>query len=105
VSCAQLKATMDAGRVEISEFLADTQDSVVLAGGVVALPTETLHIVLYADPKDFSLLDLSAPVELKGPILRPRIEVGQVDDIGLLEPGDAQDVDCEALRLATTVSD
>ena len=91
---------MEAGRVEISDFVADTQDSVVWAGGVVSLPAKTLHVVLYADPKDFSLLDLAAPVEVKGPIVEPRVELGAIEGLGLFEPGGARDADCRAFRLA-----
>ncbi len=52
---------------------------------------------IFADAKDFSVLDVDAPVHLEGKIRAPEISIGKGVPIPLIEPGDAQDVNCEQL--------
>jgi hypothetical protein len=61
------------------------------------LRKQTLVMDIYADAKDFSLLDVDAPVHLEGKIREPNISIGEGVPIPLIEPGDAEDVSCDLL--------
>ena len=52
---------------------------------------------IFADAKDFSVLDMDAPVHLEGKIRAPEISIGKGVPIPIIEPGDAEDVNCEQL--------
>jgi hypothetical protein len=52
---------------------------------------------LEARPKDFSLIDLAAPVIVKGPMDDPEISIGGLDPLPFFELGQASDLDCARL--------
>jgi hypothetical protein len=52
---------------------------------------------IFADAKDFSILDIDAPVHLQGKIRSPEISIGKGVPIPLIEPGDAEDISCDLL--------
>jgi hypothetical protein len=94
LACAGADVTVADGRARITRAVADTSDSVVSARGVVDLASETLDLELRADAKDFSLVDVTAPVRVRGPVLKPRIAIGEIEGLPLFELGDAQAVSC-----------
>jgi hypothetical protein len=75
----------------------DTTDSVLYINGQSNLRKQTLKMDIFADAKDFSILDIDAPVHLEGKIRDPKISIGKGVPIPLIEPGDAKDVDCGLL--------
>ena len=75
----------------------DTTDSVLYVNGQSNLRKQTLVMDIFADAKDFSVLDMDAPVHLEGKIRAPEISIGKGVPIPIIEPGDAEDVNCELL--------
>jgi AsmA family protein len=100
VTCAQITTSLDSGILQIEKIVADTKDSVVYGTGSISLKTETLDLRLEADAKDFSLIYLAAPAEIKGPLAEPEVGLGSIKGIGLFEAGDAKKVDCATFRLS-----
>ena len=82
---------------KFDRIIMDTTDSVLYIWGESNLRKQTLVMDIFADAKDFSVLDVDAPVHLEGKIRGPEISIGKGVPIPLIEPGDAEDVDCNAL--------
>ena len=55
--------------------------------GVANMKQQTMKIQVEADAKDFSLLDIDAPVEAEGKIRDPKISIGPGVPIPIIEPG------------------
>ena len=85
------------GVAKFDRIIMDTTDSVLYVRGESNLRKELLKMDIFADAKDFSVLDVDAPVHLEGKIRAPEISIGKGVPIPLIEPGDAEDVNCEQL--------
>lgn len=97
IRCGAGRIVLNRGDAKLDKFIVDTTDSVLYFRGNANLKTQDINIEIEADAKDFSLLDIDAPVELKGKIRKPEISIGKGVPIPLIEPGDAEDVSCPAL--------
>ena len=97
IRCAAGPINLTNGVAKFDRIIMDTTDSVLYIWGESNLRKQTLVMDIYADAKDFSVLDMDAPVHLQGKIRAPEISIGKGVPIPLIEPGDAQDVDCNLL--------
>src|SRR5690606_23974937 len=71
IRCTAGKITFVDGKAGFSPFIMDTTDSVLYFRGGADLKAQTLDMLVEADAKDFSLLDVDAPVAVKGKIGKP----------------------------------
>ena len=97
IRCGAGRIVLNKGDARLDRFVIDTTDSVIYFRGHANLKTQAIDLEIEADAKDFSLLDIDAPVELKGKIRKPEISIGKGVPIPLIEPGDAEDISCAAL--------
>jgi uncharacterized protein involved in outer membrane biogenesis len=94
IACAGVDVDVEGGRARLTRAVVDTRDSVITAAGTVDLADEALDLELRADAKDFSLVDATAPVHVRGAVLDPEIELGAIEGLPLFELGDAPSVRC-----------
>jgi hypothetical protein len=97
IRCAAGPVNLTKGVAKFDRIIMDTTDSVLYVRGESNLRKQTLVMDIFADAKDFSILDMDAPVHLEGKIRAPEISIGKGVPIPLIEPGDAKDVDCNLL--------
>lgn len=97
IRCTAGKITFVDGKAGFSPFIMDTTDSVLYFRGGADLKAQTLDMLVEADAKDFSLLDVDAPVAVKGKIGKPEITIGEVQGFPLVEAGDAKSIACGEL--------
>lgn len=97
IRCGAGPINLTDGVARFDRIIMDTTDSVLYIRGESNLSKETLVMDIFADAKDFSVLDVDAPVHLEGKIRAPEISIGKGVPIPLIEPGDAKDVDCNLL--------
>lgn len=97
IRCTAGKITFVDGKAGFSPFIMDTTDSVLYFRGGADLKAQTLDMLVEADAKDFSLLDVDAPVAVKGKIGKPDISIGEVQGFPLVEAGDAKSIACGEL--------
>lgn len=97
IRCGRIAATVTDGMATIDEAIVDTTDSVLGVRGRIHFGKEAVDIYIQADSKDFSLVELDAPVRVQGPMRGPSIAIGGFDFLPFLEMGDADDIDCAAL--------
>jgi uncharacterized protein involved in outer membrane biogenesis len=97
IRCAAGPINLAQGVAKFDRIIMDTTDSVLYIRGESNLRKELLKMDIFADAKDFSVLDVDAPVHLEGKIRAPEISIGKGVPIPLIEPGDAEDVDCNLL--------
>jgi hypothetical protein len=83
----------------------DTEKSVIYVKGSTGLRTQAVDMKIIADAKDFSLLDIDAPVIVKGKLRQPAISIGEKVPIPLIEPGGAKDLDCQRMISETLARD
>ncbi len=102
IRCGAGRIALNQGAATLDNFIIDTTDSVLYFRGNANLKSQDINIEIEADAKDFSLLDIDAPVELKGKIRKPDISIGKGVPIPLIEPGDAEDVSCDNLLKSVT---
>lgn len=101
VNCAVGKIDVKGGIAEMAPVVVDTTDSVLYFSGKTDLRQQTLTMQVEADAKDFSLLDIDAPLLIEGKIRNPEISLGKGVPIPLIEPGNAEDISCD--RLINTI--
>jgi uncharacterized protein involved in outer membrane biogenesis len=94
ISCATVRATFHQGMVQLDRTLMDTRQSVLHFDGVVNLRSQAVKIAITADAKDFSLLNLHAPVLYSGKIREPHFSIDRLIPIPTPDFGGAKDVDC-----------
>lgn len=75
MSCGYLRFDADAGIAHLERFFVSTQDSNLTGGGQIDLATERLKLAFDAHAKDFSLLSGQAPIQLRGTLRDPQVEV------------------------------
>jgi len=97
IRCGAGPINLTNGVAKFDRIIMDTTDSVLYVRGESNLRKQTLVMDIFADAKDFSVLDMDAPVHLEGKIRAPEISIGKGVPIPLIEPGDAEDVHCERL--------
>lgn len=97
IRCALTRIEVRAGWADIRRGVVDTTDSVLYFRGGASLRDQTMVLDIEADAKDFSLLDIDAPVHLEGEIRDPAISIGKGAPIPFLELGDGEDVPCDRL--------
>jgi uncharacterized protein involved in outer membrane biogenesis len=97
IRCAAGHIDFNNGDAKFERIIMDTTDSVLYFRGETNLRKQTIKMDIFADAKDFSLLDIDAPVHLEGKIREPKISIGKGVPIPLIEPGDAEDVSCDLL--------
>ena len=97
IRCAAGHIDLTNGQAKFDRLIMDTTDSVLYFRGDSSLRKQTLTMDIFADAKDFSILDIDAPVHLEGKIRAPKISIGKGVPIPLIEPGDAEDINCSLL--------
>ena len=97
IRCAAGNIDLAKGVAKFDRLIMDTTDSVLYFRGNSDLRKQTLVMDIFADAKDFSLLDVDAPVHLEGKIRAPNISIGEGVPIPVIEPGDAEDISCDLL--------
>jgi uncharacterized protein involved in outer membrane biogenesis len=97
ILCGAGRIVLNKGDAALDHFVIDTTDSVLYFRGHANLKSQDINIEIEADAKDFSLLDIDAPVDLKGKIRKPAISIGKGVPIPLIEPGNAKEVSCDAM--------
>lgn len=94
IRCARADIGVEAGHADVSRLLIDTPDSLLVAKGFVDLAREYLEIQVEARAKDFSLIDINAPVRVWGPFRNLEYAIGGIDPFPFLELGGQEDLDC-----------
>lgn len=97
IRCALARIEVSDGQADIRRGVVDTTDSVLYFRGGAGLGDQTVDLDIEADAKDFSLLDIDAPVHIQGKIRDPDISIGKGAPIPFLELGDGEDVPCDRL--------
>jgi uncharacterized protein involved in outer membrane biogenesis len=95
LDCALADLSVVAGTLRPRLLVLDTSDSTVWVDGTLSLATEQLDLRAVVAPKDFSLLTLRAPLQLRGSFAHPVVTVdkgpvglklGSALLLGLLNP-------------------
>jgi AsmA family protein len=94
ISCATARATFQQGMVRLDRALLDTRRSVLHFDGTINLRSQAVKIAITADAKDFSLLNLHAPILYSGKIREPHFSIDRLIPIPTPDFGGAKDVDC-----------
>ena len=97
IRCAAGHIDLTNGDAKFDRLIMDTTDSVLYFHGQSNLRSQNMKMDIYADPKDFSILEIHAPVHLEGKIRDPNISIGKGVPIPFIELGDAQDIRCDLL--------
>jgi hypothetical protein len=95
IRCFMGRLVLDHGLVTFDKTIMDTRKSVLHFDGKAALLTQAVKAKITADPKQFDLLDLHAPVLIGGKIRKPAISIGRKIPIPTPDFGGAKDVACE----------
>lgn len=98
VNCAVVGIEVDGGVADIRRLVIGTTDSVIRGDGRIDLGAEQLNLRFEAQGKDFSILDLDAPVFIQGSLSDPGFSVGKTALIPLIELGLQGDVPCQRLE-------
>lgn len=97
IRCGRIKLDVQEGTVKIKEAVVDTTDSLLVAQGSVRPAQQTFDMQIEARAKDFSLIDMAAPVRISGSFSNPSVAIGGLDPLPFFEEGDQQDIDCDKL--------
>lgn len=97
IRCGRITLGVEDGLAHAKRVVVDTTDSTLVAQGRLNLATEEMYLQIEAREKDFSLIDLAAPVVIKGPMTDPGFAIGGIDPLPFFEMGDQKDVDCKVL--------
>jgi uncharacterized protein involved in outer membrane biogenesis len=97
IRCALAHVNLNHGAITFDKTLLDTKKSVLRIEGQADLETQAVDVKIEADPKEFDLLDLHAPVLIKGTMSNPMISIDRDIPIPTPEFGGAKDVDCPRL--------
>lgn len=97
INCTAGKLDFADGVATFAPVVVDTSDSVLYFSGETDLKAQTVLMQVEADAKDFSLLDIDMPLLVEGKIRDPKVTLGKGVPIPLIEPGDAEDLNCEKL--------
>lgn len=97
IRCGLVDMAVEDGVARVRNGVMDTADSLLLLQSVVDLKKEAFDLLIEAREKDFSLIDASAPVRIRGPFTQPSIAIGGVDPLPFFEMGEQEDIDCDRL--------
>jgi hypothetical protein len=97
VRCGAGHISFTDGVAKFDRIIMDTTDSVLYFRGQSNLRQQTLKMDIFADPKDFSILEMHAPVHLEGKIRQPTISIGKGMPFPFIELGEAKDIRCDLL--------
>jgi uncharacterized protein involved in outer membrane biogenesis len=75
LDCALADLAVAGGTLRPRLLVLDTRDSTVWADGSLSLATEQLDLRAVVAPKDFSMLTLRAPLQLRGSFAHPTVTV------------------------------
>ena len=73
--CAVTQLKLHDGRAVPETALIDTSDTTLLINGDISLATETLALLVKAQPHDMSLLALRAPLRIEGSFAQPQVRL------------------------------
>jgi len=86
------------GTLTAKNLVLDTEPVLIVGEGVVKLDTESLDLILRGYPKSMRILQLRAPIAVRGTLQAPAIGIQAQDSkLVLVDPGHAKDADCESL--------
>ena len=97
ITCGRIDLDVSEGKVKLEQAVIDTTDSLLVGRGVVDLGAETLDVQIEGRAKDFSLIDIAAPVRVHGSFIDPSVAIGGIDPLPFFEMGEEQAVDCDTL--------
>jgi uncharacterized protein involved in outer membrane biogenesis len=119
--CAAAAFDVKQGLMSSRAIVLDTSDTLINGNGQISLANETLDLVLYPQPKDFSILSLRSPLKITGTFSQPSafpdkaalagragaaLLLGAINPLlalaATLETGPGKDADCE--RVLATAS-
>jgi len=81
ISCFMAKLPIKTGDAVAETVVLDTSGVTVRVTGNIDLPGELLHLTVNTSAKSTSLASFAVPVRIKGPILKPRIDVDPADAV------------------------
>jgi AsmA family protein len=94
IRCATGRLTLQNGNARLDRSFMDTRKSVLHFSGTVGLRSQAVKVVVTADAKDFTLLNLHAPVVMQGKIRSPHFSIDRLIPIPTPDFGGADDMDC-----------
>jgi uncharacterized protein involved in outer membrane biogenesis len=97
VRCIAAHMSVGKGNAKFQHTVIDTKESVIAVKGNVDLRAQTLHVVLDASSKKFSVLNIPAPIDIDGKIRSPEFSLGKGVPLPLLTLGDAKDAPCDQM--------
>jgi len=97
IRCGRMDFDVEGGEARFTRFLMDTSDSLLVATGTLDLGKERYDIQVEAREKDFSLIDMTAPVHVAGAFDDPEVEIGGIDPFPFFKAGDQTDISCKEL--------
>ena len=97
LNCGRVDFVVADGIAEVTRFLVDTTDVVIIGGGTIDLGTEQLHLIIDARQKDFTLIEAPRSVSIAGTFTNPEIEIGEIEGIDFFQPPGAEPLDCARL--------
>jgi uncharacterized protein involved in outer membrane biogenesis len=97
VRCVAAHMSVSKGDAKFQHTVIDTKESVIAVNGNLNLNAQTLHVVLDADSKKFSVLNIPAPIDISGKIRSPQFALGKGVPLPLLTLGDTKDAPCDQM--------
>jgi AsmA family protein len=86
------------GTLTAKSLVLDTEAVLIAGEGMVKLDTENLDLILRGYPKNMRILQLRAPIVIRGTLKAPTVGIEAHDSkLVLVDPGKAKDADCESL--------
>ncbi len=95
VACNVADLNVEHGLARARVFVLDTSASTIWITGGISLGTETMELIIYVSPKDFSPFTLRSPIHVSGTFAQPKIsleaskigaQVGAAAALALLNP-------------------
>jgi hypothetical protein len=75
ITCAVARLTLTGGALRTGDLVIDTPQATIAGAGGIDLLEERIDMVLRPQPKDVSLMPLTAPVRVHGPLFSPSYSV------------------------------
>ncbi|WP_373188317.1 AsmA family protein [Halopseudomonas sp.] len=75
IRCAYVRLQAEEGQVDLEQLFMDTDDANFTGAGTINLRTEQIDMALESHPKDVSILTANSPVQLRGTLDNPQVEV------------------------------
>jgi hypothetical protein len=98
VRCGVASFVASNGTLTAKSLVLDTEPVLIAGEGFIKLDTETVDLILRGYPKDVRILQLRAPIAIRGTLKAPSIGIQAQDSkLVLVDPGHAKDADCGSL--------